>query len=246
MTTKRTDAASEFAKRHSQAFTFHRPELYLRRLRRKNVGLAERISRQDAPKPDPPKRPSRTAAWHSYALPFQDRYVWTPTGELRFTLDEYPGMPVRKSWSDGKRQRLEDKLPQILDGLQEMAAAFAIKKAKDAAWKREQEEEAARRLVRARAAEAERVRRKRLTTALVRWERAERLRRFCGAVERSEAGCSRQDWLAWARAQAELLDPISQGEGSLFSLEVEVPSWFTRDSCYNRPDPNWWSEPMLK
>lgn len=208
-----------------------------------SVELLERISRRDAPKPEPPKRLSRATAWSSYSLPLPDRYVWVPSGELQFVLHEYPGMPVRKSWSDGKRQRLEDKVLQILDGLQEMAAALAIKRERNAARKREWEAEEARRLQRARLAEVERLRRKRLKTALVDWERAERLRKFCDAVERTGSGRPGRDWLDWAREQADLLDPILRDSGTLFSLDVEVPSWFTGHAYYNRTEPDWWSEP---
>jgi hypothetical protein len=48
------------------------------------------------------------------------------------------------------------------------------------------------------------------------------------------------EWLVWARRQADLLDPISSGNGTVFSLVVELPEWFTGHG-YTQPKPTWWS-----
>ena len=85
-----------------------------------------------------------------------------------------------------------------------------------------------------------------MKSALVDWERAERLRKFYDAVERSGADRPCRDWLNWARKQADILDPILQVSGNLFTLDVEVPSWFTGHAYYNWTEPDWWSEPELE
>lgn len=50
-------------------------------------------------------------------------YAYKLTGELRIAIDGY--FDGRKSWSDGARSKLEDKLPEVLAGL--VAAATALR-----------------------------------------------------------------------------------------------------------------------
>jgi hypothetical protein len=214
------------------------------------VEMKERLSRREIPPPPPPPetRRRRGPAWESsYTPTYYPRYEWVSTGQLSFHIDQYGGAGVRRDWSDGKRLRLENKLHEILVGLQNMAAGIRAERQKWDDWKHEQELAEERRLTRVRAAEVQRRLRLRMVRAMQRWEHARRLQLFCNAVERRLASLTTgqtqrvQKWLAWARQQADLLDPLQTDLRALSSMSVTLPHWFKGMGQYDNPEPDWWT-----
>jgi hypothetical protein len=143
------------------------------------------------------------------------------TGQLELNGDwEFHGRQSR--WGDRKSWTLDDRLPHLFREIEEriVEAAFetadrriAAEKAAEAA-KREAEErerqwhvlmdEARERLV-------EEQRATHLRKQADAWQEVERLRRYCDAVQAAYADRSdTAEWLAWARAYAARLDPLSE------------------------------------
>nr|WP_053128165.1 MULTISPECIES: hypothetical protein [unclassified Pseudomonas]MBY8946651.1 hypothetical protein [Pseudomonas sp. SH10-3B] len=95
----------------------------------------------------------------------------------------------------------------------------------------------------AREDEIQRRLRQSLVTHTEQWERAERLRRFIKAVELRQEAMPSPDqakaWLAWAREQANRLDPLQQELGEVTELAVELESWFS-ESSFGRKEKDWW------
>lgn len=46
-------------------------------------------------------------------------------------------------------------------------------------------------------------------------------------------------WLAWAREQANRLDPLQQELREVTELAVELESWFS-ESSFGRKEKDWW------
>lgn len=216
------------------------------------VELKERLPRREIPrKPAPAPRRSR-GGWSPNLnyLDYTSRYEWVSTGELSFHIDEYISGSAQRTWNDTKHSRLEEKLDLILTGLPLVAVGVKARREEHEAWHRSYEEERRREREEERRAETQRRLRKRFVLAMQDWERASRLRHFCDAVE---ARCRDLDstqraiataWLAWAREQADALDPLNHdGLDALMSSAVELPEWFPGESYgYSRPKPDWWTK----
>jgi hypothetical protein len=212
------------------------------------VELKERFSRREIPPPPSPEsRRGRRAAWQStYTPTYYPRHEWISTGELTFVIDERGGHGARRNWVDAKRALLETKLGSILDGLANMAAGIKAEREKWAEWKRQRELEEARQAELAREAERLRLLRVRMVDAMQRWEQAGRLRRFTTAVEAHLANLGESDvaagrrWLAWARQQADLMDPVISNFAAVTSLKAGVPDWFSGRNSWEKLPFDWW------
>lgn len=154
-------------------------------------------------------------------------YTYRFLGDLKITIDGY--YEGRKSWSDGKTQRLEDKLPQVIEGF--IAAAEAMRRrteelqARQARW----EEEAAIRR------EKERIAYERqhfLDGALKEaksWSEATLLRQYVAhlrdvvSVSKADLTDYGKDWLSRAEEAANWLDPTKKwlGKGEESSVQVD-------------------------
>ena len=144
-----------------------------------------------------------------------DRWQLTPTGELTLTLDET--WAERKNWRDGKKKKLEDKLNDIVAGM--FAAAERIR-LKEIERQEEQERwaEAERRradLERERKVQEER--RNQIDAMVASWIKSTNLRYFLQECEKTLSLESKNpdpagaQWLSWARAYADALDPMKNG-----------------------------------
>ena len=155
-----------------------------------------------------------------------ERYSWErgpfydcgATGRLSLRIEgDWYGERHRRTWSDGKRQRLEDCLYQFVRSL--LLSAAVIKRRRREAEERRireeqerirREEEERRRLEEAR-------RRHALENAAFGWAHAARVRQFLDAVEEAvaadanmtaESETAFKTWLAWARRYADAVDPL--------------------------------------
>ncbi len=137
-------------------------------------------------------------------------FDYTPSGMLTISAGSWPG----RNWRDTPRTSLEDRLGEVLDGLFALAEEIRIKQEEDC-----RREEARRRAVERRQFleerfEKERARFKRLEKDARNFARANRLRAYVDAVEKSAQAspdgpaAEVLNWLAWARAKADWLDPL--------------------------------------
>lgn len=148
----------------------------------------------------------------------QDKYLYTPTGCLRLRIvDSYLGF--RASWSDGKRQRLEDRLDDFAKALVLAVNKRRVDRVEAERRHREWEEEERRRREAGKAWELEAKQRKALDLLEEGWRKGQRIRAFVAAVERDAAeGKDPIDpeselarWIEWAIAYAEAVDPFKEG-----------------------------------
>lgn len=137
------------------------------------------------------------------------RYDFHPTGILTLTAGHWPA----RAWHDTARTRLEQRLAEVVSGIVTFAEDIRTRENEErrkAEAKRLAEEDYAFRKQRL---DDERAKFKQLETAATDFARAARLHAYVGAVEakaRSNGDQSPelQDWLAWAWAKANWVDPL--------------------------------------
>jgi hypothetical protein len=152
-----------------------------------------------------------------YGLPVNDH---VPSGNLSLWLHMPMDLGLRGTWSDGKKQRVENCLNNFVITLIKAAHAIKIARAKE---QKEREERAAEEKRRAeyqawRYEEDKRVRR--LDEQLVAWSKAEQVRGYATAVEaavvRAHGAVDAQSelgkWIAWMRDYARRLDPSGRDD----------------------------------
>ncbi len=81
--------------------------------------------------------------WREPPIPVHDHM---PNGELVLKFDhDYDAGGMRRTFSDGKRQRLEDLIPSMIDSLERWSVAIKAKREERAEWKRNWEKQERRR-----------------------------------------------------------------------------------------------------
>ncbi|HEY7163865.1 MAG TPA: hypothetical protein VIB79_04850 [Candidatus Binatia bacterium] len=141
-------------------------------------------------------------------------YEFYPSGNFVFTILGYYGEGLRKVWSDGKRQRLENCLNSIIAGLGSAAEGEKALRLAREQRERERQEEQRRRweVEERRRKEEEKI--KHLGTLVANWNQSRTIREFLSEVEKAAAGNPAKetdnlsDWLSWAHAYADSIDPI--------------------------------------
>jgi hypothetical protein len=133
-------------------------------------------------------------------------YDYSPNGILFLKIKNDDVWNTRKTWSDGKRQRLEDCLNSFVGGLIKTAEAIRLE------WqeRRRQQEESER----IRREEEEKL--KVLDREVASWHRSQQIRLYIDAVKKwaiQKYGEVKPDsklhqWLTWATQQADRLDPL--------------------------------------
>lgn len=162
----------------------------------------------------------------------------TPSGELKLQVAEttYWAHGCRRSWSDGKKHKLEQRLNSVVSGLIELAAR---KKEHDQEQQRREEERRAAEQRREQAAQqradllarikAERARVDALLQMAQDWRASQALREYIDAARRRhveqqgtiEPGSEFAQWVEWALQQADRLDPLRESPPSI--LDKKVP-----------------------
>jgi len=141
---------------------------------------------------------------------------YSPNGVLSLKIRNDDSLNTRKTWSDGRRQRLEDCLNSFVGGL--IKAAMTIKHLRTERERREREWQEERR----QREEAERIRReedeklKDLDREVESWQRSQKIRSYIEAVKKwgiqkygeIKPESNLQQWLTWATKQADHLDPL--------------------------------------
>jgi len=151
--------------------------------------------------------------YYRYRLP-NDKYF--PSGDLSLKLDlGYWARGIRGTWSDGKRQRVENCLNKFIATAYKAAALKKAYRIDQERQRREWEDQQRRREILQEKIELEDKRVKALTEQAGVWHEAQQLRAYIqvvrGAGYQSQrvitGGQSVEEWCAWALDQACRLDP---------------------------------------
>lgn len=137
-----------------------------------------------------------------------------PTGRLTFELDEAWNSRQRR-WADGKRQRLEDRLWDLLNEIETRATEAEQHRIEKERRERERQDQWERAMARARARYIEHGLTLQLCDQVDRWSLASRLRQYCDALdqlvsEEPPDESSAREWATWARSYTESIDPLRE------------------------------------
>lgn len=144
-----------------------------------------------------------------------------PTGKLSFSIPEYYPTGTQKNWNDGKRQRLEDCLEQIVECLQrypELAIQQQEERDREIAERNRQwHEEYLRRSAPERLEKMVGDLKKHIQGQSRSWERAKNVRNYLAAWEAAVLGSGgavgadgwEQRWLTWGREWVNSFDPLT-------------------------------------
>ena len=194
-------------------------------------GISESLVDKQEEKPPEDKLEGRYTFHHSL---YQRKLV--PSGALSLRIE--PGQyyywnsesGLRRKWSDGKKQRLEDRLASFCDGVVKMAEAKHAGKLRreeeerqsHAAQKRREEMEQIRATMWEKI-QSEQTRVNQLLADATHWQRSKLLRDYIQTVR--EAALARGEtladhsetgqWIKWATEQADRLDPLRPSPPSI-------------------------------
>jgi hypothetical protein len=141
-------------------------------------------------------------------------FEFYPSGNFVFTILTYCGEGVRKVWSDGKRQRLENCLNSIIAGLGTAAEGVKAHRLELERWEHERQERELKRWEEEERRRKEEEKIKHLEKLLANWNQSQKIRQFLTEVERAamlnedKNTANLTDWIAWARDYADSIDPI--------------------------------------
>lgn len=173
-----------------------------------SFGISEKILRFEVKTDDPDKD----------KLYWTPRYRYEPSGLLTLEIFDYLGNGLRRSWSDGKRQRLEDLLLEFLDGVERVSAALRVRRLEREEWHRQYQLKELRRQELADKIKKEKARRERLVAQLKGWSQANALRQIiaevrqrCGTDANAWPSAGVSHWLHWAEGMLRRLDPFLNG-----------------------------------
>jgi hypothetical protein len=174
------------------------------------IELREGLNRREKQFTTAELREREKSSW----LRDRKEYEFSPSGNFVFTILEYCGEGVRKVWSDGKRQRLENCLNSIIAGLVAAAQGEKALRLRREQREREREEEQHRRWEEEERRRKEEEKIKHLEKLVGNWNQSRRIREFLSEIEKAAAENpgkktdNLSDWLSWAHAYADSIDPI--------------------------------------
>ena len=158
-----------------------------------------------------------------YGSSWASRYDYTPSA--RFTLTLSAAYGTGRKWSDGKKQRLEGLLGDIVITIEGVAPRLRAAKAEAAERQRQWKlEERRRQGDRIRSA-YERALGEDLQEMAERWRRASGVREFVAAVRRElqeDLTDEMAAWLGWADTYARSLDPLSNLAHVAKAIEPDI------------------------
>ena len=164
-------------------------------------------------------------SYYRYRLP-DDKFF--PSGNLSLKLDiGWWGRGLRGTWSDGKRQRVENCLNKFIATAYKAAAQKKSARIKRERDERERAEQQRRREILRRQIEQEQKRVDALTAQARLWQEAQQLRAYVQAARSAgyyalpaiTGGRNMKEWCAWALEQANRLDPTISSSPSVLDYK---------------------------
>jgi hypothetical protein len=156
-------------------------------------------------------------------------YQYIPSGALTLKIKDWGSGIARKSWTDGKKQRLEDCLNDFMIGLHRTALAEKqerrVREERERLW----EEERHRREEQARSRQEEEERIKALEQLTGNWHKSLHIRSFLNALKDAairrhgqiEPGSDLEKWFIWANHYADRINPLSNDDETMCLLNSQ-------------------------
>ena len=168
--------------------------------------------------------------WNTFSWfnrPSYPEWDYTPNGLLKVSLDVdcYLHDGLRRSFGDGKTQRIEALINTILEALATWAAAIKDKRIEREEQDRKWQEEAVRLENKRRLQALENKRIEPLTQGTECWHQRQRILTYIKAVEHEYASGQYQDkedakeWIIWAKEYAARLDPLRDGPPKILQYD---------------------------
>jgi hypothetical protein len=204
-------------------------------------GLTEQVRRVEAENPTSGSLVDRIV---SYKVKKQVSFA--PNGKLTIEIRNMSD-PHRSRRSDTKPAALESLVPTIAAEFVRIALTQRAEHERRVAEERERQRKIAEREQLRAAIKLEQQRVRALRQIAASWDRAERLRAFVASAARvarehgqeTDPGTPMGDWLLWAAAQADRLDPLVEGPASVLDRKAEVieerATWYGYG--YQKPEP---------
>ena len=172
------------------------------------IGIDEKVRTIRAP-----KEPFETRDW----LKPQPKDTYEPTGKLTLWLGaNRPYYGHERTWSDGKRQRIETCLTDVIIGFVEVVEARRAARREAEERRRQLAEDERRRQEAAARWEREKDRREEFKREMEVWYRAREVRLYLAALKEAATQQVEQEpdgrlsrWLRWAERYAAQLDPLA-------------------------------------
>jgi hypothetical protein len=144
-----------------------------------------------------------------------NRWEYMPTGNLTFRIDEYAPGKVQKVWNDGSRQRLDNQLSEIVQGILKTAEALRLRTIQQEEENRRRAEEQRKQEEIERIKREDEAKKKLLEQQADAWVKSKHMHAFIEAcaAELSKIGDASPaspagKWLQWAREHADSLNPL--------------------------------------
>jgi len=174
----------------------------------------DRVGHEPTPKEIAEKAKHSWASWRSYD--------YRLSGRLKLEIDSYES-GFRKSWSDGKKTPLEEKLGPFIVGLEVLAAHERVQRLEREEEHRRWEEERHRAEEEAEKRRLEEERVKELRQLVSDWREAQEIRAFLRVVlDRSPEDEKVGEWVRWGLEVADRLDPIRSRSGGAMHEAAEA------------------------
>ena len=147
-----------------------------------------------------------------------------PSGDLRLDIAHARWYGLPATWADGKKGRLEQYLGEFVRGLEDVAEAIKKQRAKEEEAEHRREEERKREWERQQQRYLDERRAAELKAQAGRWREARDLREYVAALKNAKTVMMRteyleisllQEWVTWAEAYAERLDPLGTSCGEV-------------------------------
>ncbi len=138
-----------------------------------------------------------------------------PTGRLVFQIESC-GWGERRRWADGSKQRLENILRRVVDGLMKHIELNRLARLDEECTKRQREQVHSVRSRRERRAKEEKERQESLLKDTANWHHAQQIRAYLKVIESGVSSGTLvtkdpsrfQEWLDWASWYADSVDPL--------------------------------------
>ncbi len=145
-------------------------------------------------------------------------YIYVPSGMLSLRIKAWGCDTLRKQWSDGTKQRIEDRLNDFVIGLLRVSGGLRANRLEREEREKRWEEEKRRREEQERLRQEEEERIRILERTVTNWQKSQQIRSFIAAFREAaiarhghiEPGSELDKWLLWASKYADRIDPLKE------------------------------------